>query len=226
MGRQHTSASAKASRASKALKTKKSSSSKSAAPPVVIPEDITEVVIEQPPQSASTNVGAVPSTSGRVALDREGLKAAFEEFNTLLENEWKLSKEDRNRNVRLQTWKTLISKFKKLQTQALKSVRKKTRVATNPRSGFYKPVGISTDLAEFIEVKDDALVSRLDVTKKICQYIKEHELQNPADKRIIVPDDKLGSLLTYDSEKGPLTYFALQKLLQPHFKKTAEPVAV
>lgn len=216
----------KASRASKSLGKPKASKTKSA--PVVIPEDVAEVVIDAiAPVSVPVDVSSsvVPPSSSRLALDRDSLRVRFEEFNTLLDNEWKLSKEDRSRNVKLQVWKHLQTELNKLKNVALKSARKKTRTNTNPHSGFYKPVNISPDLATFIEVDRDTLVSRLDVTKRICQYIKENGLQNPADKRIILPDTKLGSLLTYNTEEGPLTYFVLQKLLQPHFQKSV-PVAV
>jgi chromatin remodeling complex protein RSC6 len=62
----------------------------------------------------------------------------------------------------------------------------------------------------------------VDVTKFLCAYIKDNNLQNDADKRQIKPDAKLTKLLGYDAKAAtsPLTYFHLQKLLKPHFVKT------
>jgi hypothetical protein len=67
----------------------------------------------------------------------------------------------------------------------------------------------------------DDLKSRVDVTKFLCNYIRENNLQNPTDKRQIVPDAKLSKLIKYDSKKEsePLRYYSLQKFLKPHFMK-------
>jgi DNA topoisomerase-1 len=74
-------------------------------------------------------------------------------------------------------------------------------------------------MQKFTGIKDDQLVSRVDVTKAICQYVKTNNLQNQADRRQFTPDEKLAKLL---GTKEPLTYYALQKQIQPHFTK---PVA-
>lgn len=80
-------------------------------------------------------------------------------------------------------------------------------------------MNVSAHLASFLQLSPESQVSRLDVTQRICAYIKDNNLQNPADKRIILPDEQLGNLLQYNPDEGNLTYFALQKLLQPHFIK-------
>ena len=51
----------------------------------------------------------------------------------------------------------------------------------------------------------------MQVVKRIWEYVKDHGLQNPADKRKIVLDDKLSVLF-----KQPLTMFSLPKQLQKH----------
>ena len=45
---------------------------------------------------------------------------------------------------------------------------------------------------------------------------KENSLQYPKDKRIILPDNKLKTLLNV-SDDDKLTYYTLQKKIQPHF---------
>lgn len=49
------------------------------------------------------------------------------------------------------------------------------------------------------------------VVKKLWEYIKAHDLQNPKDKRKIVLDDALGRLF-----KPPLNMFSMNKQLSRH----------
>ena len=83
-------------------------------------------------------------------------------------------------------------------------------------------------MAKFTGWDKDELRSRVDVTKFLCQYIRENNLQNPKDKRQILADSKLQKLLKYDPKKesDPLTYFKLQSSLKPHFVKTELPATV
>ena len=53
------------------------------------------------------------------------------------------------------------------------------------------------------------------------KYIKENNLQNESDKRIIEPDDKLQSLLEVPDGEI-ITYFTLQKYMNRHFGKKIE----
>ena len=100
-------------------------------------------------------------------------------------------------------------------------VKKVTVRKTNTNSGFLKPVKLSKDLIKFTGWNPEELRSRVDVTKFICNYIKEHDLQNPADRRQIQvdKDTKLRKLLKYNSktEEKPLTYYSLQTFMKPHF---------
>lgn len=93
---------------------------------------------------------------------------------------------------------------------------KKVKSVRSSNSGFMKPVKISSDMQKFTGVSHDQLVSRVDVTKSICNYVKEHDLQNPADRREFTPDAKLAALL---GSNESTTYYNLQKKIQPHFVK-------
>ena len=117
-----------------------------------------------------------------------------------------------------------MKKLKSLKNQSQRikqhnSSTKKTN--SNNNSGFLKPVKISADMAKFTGWNAAELKSRVDVTKYLCNYIKEHNLQNPEDKRQIIPDAKLAKLIKYDSKKEnePLRYYSLQRFLKPHFLK-------
>ena len=56
---------------------------------------------------------------------------------------------------------------------------------------------------------------RSEVTKKLWEYIKKHDLQNPANKRNILADDKLKAIF---GGKGEVTMFEMTKLVSAHIK--------
>lgn len=72
---------------------------------------------------------------------------------------------------------------------------------------------LSAELAAFVGAKE---MTRGEVTKKIWEYIKANNLQDPDNKRTIVPDKTLGKLLGI---KEPVDMFKLAGLLSKHFKK-------
>ena len=108
-------------------------------------------------------------------------------------------------------------------TMKLSKQKKKTVRKSNNVSGFLKPVAISKEIAEFTgwSVKDKH--SRVEVTKYICNYIKENDLQDPSDRRKIMPDEKLQNLLGYNPDKDePLRYYSIQTYLKKHFTSTGK----
>lgn len=58
-------------------------------------------------------------------------------------------------------------------------------------------------------------MSRGEVVKKIWEYIKSHNLQNPKNKRNILADDKLKTVFGGKSE---VTMFEMTKLVSAHLK--------
>ena len=58
-------------------------------------------------------------------------------------------------------------------------------------------------------------MSRGQVVKQIWVYIKKNDLQNPANKRNILADDKLKPLF---GGKGEVTMFEMTKLVSAHMK--------
>lgn len=125
----------------------------------------------------------------------------------------------------LKLLKSTASRLKHLRNDLVRVLRKTKREhapkdkSKLSNSGLMKPVSISKDLAAFMGVDASTLHSRVSVTNSICTYIKEKNLQNPSNKREIVPDDKLVKLLGYKEGAQPLTYFYIQQLIQPHFLK-------
>jgi len=86
------------------------------------------------------------------------------------------------------------------------SSEKSTR---KPNAAFMKPLTPSATLAAVIG--PDA-VPRTEVTKKIWDYIKRHNLQDPANRRNINADAKLRPLFGKDQ----VSMFELTKLVSAH----------
>jgi chromatin remodeling complex protein RSC6 len=62
------------------------------------------------------------------------------------------------------------------------------------------------------------MCARTEVTKFVIKYIKQHNLQNTNDRRIIEPNEELQKLLQVPKDEE-LTYFTIQKYMNKHFKK-------
>ena len=109
----------------------------------------------------------------------------------------------------------VIEKNVKKQMSALKKVATKNKGNRKP-SGFAKPSKVTTELCEFMNKKEGTEIARTEVTKVLCNYIKEHNLENKDNSKIIYPDNKLKTLLGIE-EGQELTYFTIQKYMNKHF---------
>lgn len=119
----------------------------------------------------------------------------------------------------IKSFRKIASKLKQLKTTSNRLIKDKkpSNRKSNANSGFNKPVKISDEMAKFNGWGDE-LHSRVDVTKAICAYVSENNLQNPDDRRQILPDDKLKKLLSYNgTEEEPLTYYRIQQYIKHHF---------
>lgn len=87
-------------------------------------------------------------------------------------------------------------------------------------SGFAKPMNMSPELCLFLGVPNETQMARTEVTKEINKYVKEHSLQNPDNKRELILDDKLRTIL-FPPEDVTITFFNLQKYMSSHYIKTA-----
>ncbi len=72
-----------------------------------------------------------------------------------------------------------------------------------------KPMKLSAELEAVI---GKGPLSRGEVVKKIWDYIKKHDLQNPKNKRNIFADDKLTPIF----KKKEVTMFEMTKLVSAH----------
>lgn len=122
------------------------------------------------------------------------------------------------------TIKTVQRNYKKevkdLRKQCSKGRRKKQTDPSKKRapSGFAKPTYLSAELCQFLDVPFLTQMARTDVTKLITKYVADHKLQNEKNKKQIIPDDKLKSLLKCNDD-DEITYFNLQTYMKVHYSK-------
>ena len=123
----------------------------------------------------------------------------------------------RNMKSRMQKLEKRVHKEHKVMLKKANGKRaRKPRDPNAPKSGFAKEGPVSDEMRKFLGMKKDGLISRTDVTKKIHEYCKAKNLQNPADKRHIKADAPLRKLLKM-SKDDDLTFFNLQKFMKVHF---------
>ena len=154
----------------------------------------------------------------RRVVNNEEVEKLFDELHASLETELQSLRDDKSHSVGVRFLRSVARQVKSLKSDCFRLLSKKVRKPSvrSGNSGFMKSVKISPEMAKFCSFKNDQLVSRVDVTKAICNYVKEKNLQNPADRRQFNPDDKLGSLLGVTET---ITYYTLQKHIQKHFPK-------
>lgn len=103
----------------------------------------------------------------------------------------------------------------------IKPVRKPVDPSKN---GFLRPMRITPELAAFVGIEPTARRSRVEITRHLCDYIKEHQLRQEEDQRIVLLDAALEKLLRYDPKTfpNPFFYYHLQKYIQIHFIKDSK----
>lgn len=89
-----------------------------------------------------------------------------------------------------------------------------TKSKDKKQSAFMAPVQPSPELAAI--VGSDPL-PRTEITKGLWAYIKKHDLQNPKNKREIIPDEKLAKVF---GGKDPINMFQMAKVVNNHVKPT------
>jgi chromatin remodeling complex protein RSC6 len=144
------------------------------------------------------------------------------EFNSLVEKV----------NALRTTLQAVFSDMKKLEKRIpreLKKAQKGRRRRAAPVEGeeakpkketvFTKPTAVSDELCKFLGVPVGTLLSRSDVTTRVCQYAKTNNLMV---KQVIKADAPMRKLLKL-TEKDELKILNLQRYLKPHYPKAAVP---
>ncbi|GMI65999.1 hypothetical protein like AT1G49520 [Hibiscus trionum] len=83
------------------------------------------------------------------------------------------------------------------------------------QKGFLAPLQLSDALVKFLGTGENEL-TRASVIKRMWDYIKENNLQDPSDKRKVLCDGKLKELFDVETFHG----FTVTKLLAAHFLKS------
>jgi len=184
-------------------------------------EEVVEAPVEEVVEAAAA-VQEAPKRTRRV-VDRDSVVRDFDSLLQTLEDHVEQlrstdAKSRKNTGVKFVKSLTKSLRTLKKDTEKAMKMKRKTNRAKNTTSGFMKPVQISDEMIKFTGWDADAPKSRVDVTKFICNYIKENELQKPEDRRVILPDAKLKKILNHQDGEN-LTYYSLQKKIQHHFTK-------
>jgi len=147
---------------------------------------------------------------------KEDVHKQFEDLFKIYEDELKTRKQPKQ-DV------SLVNYLGKLKTNVYKLLKIKTRnvdASKSNTSGFMKPVNVSDELRNFIKLESNEPITRVLITKKLCQYIKENNLQKEEDRREILPDGPLTKLFGIQpNETEKLTYYSMQKRVQSHIFK-------
>jgi upstream activation factor subunit UAF30 len=100
-------------------------------------------------------------------------------------------------------------------TTEAKPAAAKKPAAPKKSTGAKKPNALSVEVkpsAELAAIVGDKPLARSAVVSKTWEYIKKHKLQNPADGREILADDKLEKIFG----KKKATMFEMNKFLNAH----------
>ena len=81
---------------------------------------------------------------------------------------------------------------------------------TKKNSAFMKPMQVSDALAAVV---GRGPMPRTEVAKKLWDYIKKHKLQNPKNKREIIPDHNLEKVF---GSKQPINMFKMTSKVSAH----------
>jgi chromatin remodeling complex protein RSC6 len=183
----------------------------------------TPVVAAAAPKAKAVKVEAPSTVAATEATATEAdVVTSHEELESLANDMIKMAK--RFLEVSRTARKDFAKQVKKAEQGGKKRRVKADGESTHSNSVFLQPSKISSELAVFCGVEPGTMLSRTDCTRKIAAYIKEHDLQNPDNRREILSDATLIKLFALTSE-DKLNYFNLQRYIKPHFIKEVKVVA-
>ena len=109
-----------------------------------------------------------------------------------------------------------IKTLEKTVKKEMKGLKKVKHKGSRKTSGFAKPTRISKKLCVFMARPEGTELARTEVTQYVIQYIADKKLQNPHNRKTILPDTALKDLLGV-TDTDELTYFNIQKYMNKHF---------
>ena len=171
----------------------------------------TPVVVE----ATTTPAVEESSTSTVTTTEDNGVEALF---NKLVNQFQDLQLVMKTLHTNIKVLQKEVMKERKEHAKKAEKASKKTKGTRKP-SGIAVPEAISTEVADFLGVPHDTKLSRIQVTSKIFDYVKSNNLQNPASRKEIIPDAKLGALLLNGDKT--VFFFNIQTFLKRHFPTAA-----
>jgi chromatin remodeling complex protein RSC6 len=132
----------------------------------------------------------------------------------------------------MDTTRQMSARMKLIQKEHSKNSRKHSRKTSTDDPDSKKKTAlsltqytISDELCTFLGFPLNSNLPRSEVTKAINTYIKENNLQDPANRKFILLEgspaaDKLKVLLRNPDQ--PVTFFSIQKYLKPHYPPSAK----
>ena len=204
--------------------------------PVAVPEVVKEAVVPPVKKPRSAKVAATtvtkvddkavddPSTVAATNASEDGGEPVDDVIKVLVDKIASLAGIVKDIQSSL---KPVLKEHDKLK-KVVERIQKKRDNARKSPSGFAKPNKISDELCEFICVPSGTEKSRTDITRYINAYVKEHNLNKPTNRRVILPDEKLKKILNPKAGEE-VTFFVLQRLISHHFPTAGSktvPVAV
>jgi chromatin remodeling complex protein RSC6 len=168
---------------------------------------------------AATTVTKVEEPSAAVSSGEEAVEPVDDVIKVLVDKIGSLAGIVKDIQTSLKPVLKEHDKLKKI----VERIQKKRDNARKSPSGFAKPNKISDELCDFIGVPHGTEKSRTDITRYINAYVKEHNLNKPTNRRVIIPDEKLKKIfkITNDEE---VTFFVLQRLISHHFPTAGSKV--
>ena len=180
-----------------------------------------DILLDTPQQFPPLDLEIKKERKKRIVPSKESVIDEFDVLINIINDEIERLRSSTDKHKGIKFLRSVNKRVKTIKTHSSRVMKKKnkTRRINNSNSGFLKPVRISKEMGKFTGWDNKELRSRVDVTKYICKYIKENNLQNPEDRREINPDNKLKKLLGYDRkvDGNPLTYYRIQSYMKKHF---------
>jgi len=113
--------------------------------------------------------------------------------------------------------KTVMKFIRKINTRVQDPDGEKAK-ARSANNGFNRPLRVGDDLRDFLSLAPGEMISRSEVTRRVNEYVTVHNLKQEDNKRNIILDDKLRSLLNPPVDVQ-LTFMNIQRYLSPHYLK-------
>lgn len=142
-------------------------------------------------------------------------------LNTMLELIDTLAKTSKSLTTEIKTLTKDVNKLRLSKNGGKKQKRVINSDTPRKLGALEKPIPISEELREFLELTKGEMYSRQRITQLINKFVKDNSLQNPENRRYILLESEVGlklKKLLKDPDQ-PLTFFNIQRYLKVHYLK-------